>query len=452
MLESHDSKSSSPNARLPRDHGLSSLALLMQLGGTLGVLACSVVALTGTFVDPLDLPGILFFCGVLCGIRSAYHRAAGTSLLYGEGDAPLRAVYRYLLVSVGQTVFCVILLRQHLPVATVMKVAAAFLAWPSTLAVVFCGPVLRRCARGSVRESEDHGFEGASVLMLGLGVVGALFAATLLGHLVREPAASFRNAADVIAGLAFVVLVGRSLLHIRTGLLGTAGASYDEHLALGRRYYEVGVGSATCLCATTFIVALASSYPANLWVALVASVFIGVSLFAWPSILRRYFMERAFSVYLAGDGEPAFQRAPDAGLSALGWLLLAVSPLAVALATTTIVTSRSVSEAHLAIWLAILASLGSASGIALVRMSKWYRAVALVHAVVTIVVTLGVLWSGLAGLEAIAGQALGGVESFLASLQTGLVYLGLAIAIATLVLISRTTMPAAVARIRQRGV
>ena len=44
---------------LPRDRGLSSLGLLMQLSGTLGMIAASVIALAGTFVRPLEVAPVL---------------------------------------------------------------------------------------------------------------------------------------------------------------------------------------------------------------------------------------------------------------------------------------------------------------------------------------------------------------------------------------------------------
>ena len=46
-------------------------------------------------------------------------------------------------------------------------------------------------------------------------------------------------------------------------------------------------------------------------------------LMAWPMIIRRFFSERQFADLLAGDDAPIHRRAPDAGLTGLGWLLLA---------------------------------------------------------------------------------------------------------------------------------
>ena len=44
---------------------------------------------------------------------------------------------------------------------------------------------------------------------------------------------------------------------------------------------------------------------------------------AWPLIIRRFFSDRQFADLLAGDDAPVHRRAPDAGLTGLGWLLLA---------------------------------------------------------------------------------------------------------------------------------
>ena len=46
-------------------------------------------------------------------------------------------------------------------------------------------------------------------------------------------------------------------------------------------------------------------------------------LLAWPLIVRRFFSDRQFADLLAGDHAPVHRRAPDAGLTWLGWLLIA---------------------------------------------------------------------------------------------------------------------------------
>ena len=46
-------------------------------------------------------------------------------------------------------------------------------------------------------------------------------------------------------------------------------------------------------------------------------------LMAWPLIVRRFFADRQFADLLAGDTAPAHHRAPDAGLTWLGWFLIA---------------------------------------------------------------------------------------------------------------------------------
>ena len=46
-------------------------------------------------------------------------------------------------------------------------------------------------------------------------------------------------------------------------------------------------------------------------------------LMAWPLIVRRFFSDRQFADLLAGDDAPVHRRAPDAGLTWLGWLLIA---------------------------------------------------------------------------------------------------------------------------------
>jgi hypothetical protein len=50
-------------------------------------------------------------------------------------------------------------------------------------------------------------------------------------------------------------------------------------------------------------------------------------LMAWPMIIRRFFSDRQFADLLAGENASVHRRAPDAGLSGLGWLLLGAAML-----------------------------------------------------------------------------------------------------------------------------
>ena len=436
-------------ARIPADRGLSSLGLLMHIAGTLGVIIASIVALAGTFHYPFQISGVLFCCGALCGIRSAYHRAAGTELLFGT--APQPAISRYFWLCAFQTAACLFLLRRDLSLATAVPFAAVFMAWPVALRIAFALPAIGDLTRRGVPDAEDYGFEGASVLMTAFGAMGVLVSTVWLIDILGTPAVTFSHAASSMTALAVAVLAGRSLFHLRAGLRGVAGASYEEHSASARSYCDVGVGSAACVGATTFVVSMLSAYPLNLWLAMVMGTATGMALFAWPGIVRRMYVERNFDIYAAGADAPTFHRSPDAGLSALGWLLLAISTPGLALAAADLAFGSSTAcswAGGLAGWLLAAGCLGSFAGIELLRMSRRAKRVAIGYGVANILVVLGILWPGLDGLDALASGPQNDAGSLLATLQTSLVYVHLALAMVTLALVRRVVAPVAVARHR----
>ena len=87
--------------RMPADHGLSSLGLLMQLGGSLFLGGMVVFSVSSLFAS--EMSG-WFFLLVVCGagaVRSGLHRAAGTALLYGSERGPFRPTCTYVAFSVA---------------------------------------------------------------------------------------------------------------------------------------------------------------------------------------------------------------------------------------------------------------------------------------------------------------------------------------------------------------
>lgn len=477
---------------------MSSLGLLMQLSGTLGMIAASLIALAGTFVSPLAMPGLLFATGVVCWIRAAHHRAAGTALLYrsdafvaspvaspaaglttglvaGLTTGPAAAVLRYILVSVGQTGFCLFLLHDHVSLAVLAQLGAVSLAWPVVLATYFALPGVRRVVSHAIPRSEDLGFEGVSVLMVALGIVGVLFAATFVALFLGDLTTTLKSTAMSGTALIFVVLLVRSLIHVRAGLDGISGASFDQHLVLGRGYHDTGTGSAACVGAAFFVLSMLSVHPAQLWVALASGTTAGLALFTWPSLLRRFYMERNFEVYLAasrnGHSEPSFERAPDAGLTALGWLLLAVSSPAVALSLAGLsgIGASAWSRfdqagwgagwgagwadvgANAYGWLIILAGLGLWAGVELLRMSQRRKKAAAIFAVVAVAMMIAPLGLDLGGPRAVLDLAGQGGEASLTALRTTLVYFLTALAMATAIIANRRSLPATIARIVAPG-
>src|SRR5688572_10869958 len=98
-------------AGVPADQGLSSLGLLMQLGGNLFAALGGLVAFMTLFAmrGSGETLWVIVLLGA-CIARSIYHRNAGTLLLYGanslvtEGsNQRMAGVRRYIVVALMQT-------------------------------------------------------------------------------------------------------------------------------------------------------------------------------------------------------------------------------------------------------------------------------------------------------------------------------------------------------------
>ncbi len=90
-------------ARMPADHGLASLGLLMQLGGSVFLGYMVVFALLPLFAGGAAGSLFLFVVGATGAVRSAFHRTAGTAMLYGSPQGIFRPTYTYVGVAVAQT-------------------------------------------------------------------------------------------------------------------------------------------------------------------------------------------------------------------------------------------------------------------------------------------------------------------------------------------------------------
>jgi hypothetical protein len=100
------------SARVPPDRGLTGLGLVLQLGGTVGAalaLGGGFAAFTTAIAARSRWPGgaggsaiWLLLLAVITVARAWAQRAAGTSLLYGEGP-PLAGMRRYALIAIAHT-------------------------------------------------------------------------------------------------------------------------------------------------------------------------------------------------------------------------------------------------------------------------------------------------------------------------------------------------------------
>ena len=183
-------------------------------------------------------------------------------------------------------------------------------------------------------------------------------------------------------------------------------------------------------------------------------------LSTWPMALRRFFAERQFASMLAGDAAPIHRRAPDAGLTAMGWLLIAMGALTLSVSIASLGSGLGAEHSPyedrsvLTIlepfmmggsWRSFaVAALELVAGFELVRMAKHHRVVATVAALAIAVVELsswGTGWSTLAHLR---------TDFYSTSALTTLIG-PLGLALATLVLVNRKTEGAGHAQVRMRA-
>ncbi|MBL0216124.1 MAG: hypothetical protein IPQ07_19855 [Myxococcales bacterium] len=447
---------------VPADQGLSSLGLLMQLGGSL----FAAVATLGTFVTMLTRGGrgedklwILLILG-MCVTRSMFHRMAGTELLYGkrtlEGSAsPLGGVKRYIVIALAQSaiLFMIMVGKFHVPFGIAIGPALGLALWPAVLAVLVALPRFRRF-QTELPVAEDKGFEAASVLMTVLGTTGVLGTGLFLIVMLDAGGRMLSQGPGILIMLATILLVIRSGLHVQAGLSGLRETSVDRAVELANRYANFGVISS--FCAAGALLLLLMSGAMNI-AALAIVAGLCWMLMAWPMIIRRFYSERQFADLMQGDQANLHRRAPDAGLSGLGWLLFAHAMMSAAMLIPQLVVtngamSRKMFEAMSMFgggagvrslwWSAGLVVLQAWAGFELIRMSSTHRIIGTVFSIVAIVVSVYLTWPVLQQLKFIGRMGPEGVMMFIP------MAIQLVIPISTLILVNRNIAPTARARFK----
>ena len=446
------------DAGVPADQGLSSLGLLMQLAGNLFAAGAGMFAFFTLFTmrgSGETLFMLLFLAA--CVTRSLFLRNAGTQLLYANGDANrLAGIRRYIGIALVQTLFVGALLgaKFHVPGKAVLGVVAGLAVWPVMLAVLMSLPRFRRF-KSDVPLTEDKGFEGASILMTVLGVCGLVAGVCALLILFDLPSELVTKGPGVLVALALLMLVARSALHLQAGMSGLRETSLDRAVDLANRYSNFGVISAFCAGGALLMFVIS-----NAMSVIGLAVICGICwlLMAWPLIIRRFFSERQFADLLAGDDAPIHRRAPDAGVTGLGWLLLAHAAFSATFVLPQLIaddpgssTLRNIlfaggALATRSVWFAVgLLILQGWAGFELIRMSRQSRIVASVFAVVCVATTLYVQWPIIEELRNLKG--------FMKPAEValyGLVVFGLILPVATLLLVNRRIAPTARARFRAK--
>ncbi len=445
------------DAGIPADGGLSSLALLMQLAGN----GLAAVAAVGAFLSLFDggrgeTLWLFLILGTSC-LRSLMHRAAGTHLLYGSGALDRMAgIRRYIGIALIHTIaVSVLLLTLHAPPKVVAAVAIGLAMWPATLAFLMTTRRFKQF-KDVLPFAEDKGFEGASILMTVLGLCGLVAMSSVLIALLDLPGHVLSKGSMMFVVLAAALLVVRSLLHVRAGLSGLRETSIDRSVELANSYANFGVITSFCAGGALLMLVMASriSFPDLLAVFAVCWM-----LMTWPLAIRRFFSDRHFADLLAGDDAPVHRRAPDAGLTGLGWLLFAhavftasflVIPLiaggpdetrtARELQSFAMIFAGSGSELRSQWWSVGLVVLQGWAGFELVRMSSNSRVIGTVFGVIGTLVTLYIIWPMMKSFS-----AMGGIMST-QSFQIASISLSLIIPLATVVLLNRSIAPTARAR------
>lgn len=442
-----------PRPGVPADRGLSALGLIMQLAGrTAG--AATVLYLSFLVFLPAPHPhvGAVLLILVSCGWRAHLHARAGRRLLYMHSDQrPLATTLGYVqfallqAIAIGLTAWLVFDVRGM----RALGIAGAVAAWPVVLLILITtvAPVPAR----DVPLAEDRGLEGASLVMMVLGACGALASGTVLvarGALTRH---HLDHGWGWITLFVFLMLLARSLLLLRAGRAGAPAASFDAPLSLLDRYAAFGAVTAVWLSPFLLMIGAMRGEP---FIGAVATAMSMWLLFAWPSILKRFFQHRQF-VELLDGARVLHARAPDAGLTALGWLLAGHAAIVIS-AVLLIAELRNGflarrlwslepalggSRTAIAITLAV-AALELVCAVALLQVRGQRRLIATVYAALAMTATSVLAWPLLHQLRRLP---------FDVELVMSLVPLAfqLAIPAATLVLVHRAIAPAAVARYRR---
>jgi hypothetical protein len=446
-----------PDAGVPADQGLSSLALVLQLAGNF----MAAVAVLGLFYllasNPRGDSNMLWVLLILGTsiVRSMFQRAAGAQLLYGnsaDAGGRLGGVRRYVIFGIGQSalVLLVLMMKWKVDFKYAFAAGAGLATWPVMLAITMAMPRFKRF-KEDLPITEDKGFEGASILMTVLGLCGLGYGLTLLVALLQLPGRALQEGPGVLIVLAVGMLVARSAIHVQAGLSGLRETSVDRSVELANRYANFGVISSFCAGGAMLFVIMQAKLDV-FGLALISGLC--WMLMAWPLVVRRFFGDRQFVELLAGDNAPIHRRAPDAGLTGLGWLLIAHAAFGASFLIPQIILGNSYFNSkvfalagaagiHSMWWSVVLVMMQAWAGYELVRMSPQHRIIGTLYGVGGAAMTMYIAWP--------VFKMIGRVFSPDAAMQVGPMAINLVLPVATLLLVNRKIAPTARARFRSQS-
>jgi hypothetical protein len=311
-----------------------------------------------------------------------------------------------------------------------------------------------------VPAGEDNGFEGASLLMLTFGLLGTIATSLFVYAMwTGTPSEAHGDGRFVMMILALLVLVIRSAIHVGSALTGLRDTRLDQVVAAVNRYCDFGV-VASFLAGGALLISV-------MMIAADVTALIGIScvvwaLLVWPLTLRRFFGERQFADLMKqADGATPHHRAPDLGLTTLGWFLFAQAVISLSfnlpltlmapgsdsmqdggMMTSMLSVLTGAAGGHSPWWTIGLGALQLWAGLELIRMSELHRIAASAYGAVAAALTIYFDWPVISHLGAVGrGGDLPG-----STMMFGMIALQLTIPIVTLVVVNRSAVPAATAR------
>jgi len=451
------------DAGVPADQGLSALGLLMQLAGNVLAAYAALITFQTMFLTTewgggsKDMLWVFLALG-LSVARSLLHRSAGAQLVYGGGDhqpGRLAGVRRYVVFALIQSAVLGVVMRfgLHLGTTAALGMVGGLAVWPVTLAVLMRLPRFRRF-HDELPVTEDKGFEGASIFMTVLGLGGAIGTGTALYVMLQSSSRELQSGPNVLVVLSLILLVVRSVIQVQAGVSGLRETSVDRSVELANRYANFGIISSFCGGGALLLFVMSSSQNVFGLALVCGMVWL---LIAWPMIIRKFFSDRQFADLLAGDAAPVHRRAPDAGLTWLGWMLVGHVALTASFLVPAITSADAPTTGRFEAVFMLAGTVGIKSiwwnigalvlegwaGYELVRMSAQSRIIATVFAVVAVAVALYVNWPLIELLRHSSGFDR---QAILAAPLA----LALVIPIATLLLVHRKIAPTARARFRAK--
>lgn len=311
----------------PSDHGLPALGLVCQalLHTTVAFGTLMVVGLMGQIGSGGHR--LLLALTLVAGfVRAAFHARVAERLRERSGELGA-AVRRYTFVALGCTAVMVVGAHVVLsaPPMLLLGLVLIGLSWPVTLWLL----TTRKAVRAALATSDsfevelvpaDRSVEGLGVLMTTFAVLGL---ATLLTQLptALDLLDSIAPVLVLALGLNVLGLLARGVFHLVVGLRAMRELPPERLDKQASTYLTLGFTTGGLLLLGLFALARGNLSPGLFGVALVGGYF----LVAWPLVVRRF----ASRLLTDPDGVPLPQRehgpASDRGLSAFGYLVIAVS-------------------------------------------------------------------------------------------------------------------------------